>query len=245
MTRTRRLNIGFFLTFFAVALASMILFGVRKASVDARFAALSDAARAACSAPADPDQGPRLYLIGDSSLSRWPAGAFAPGWETINCSLGRETAAQLARRFTNFDFLRPRDAALISSGLYDLVAASFFEDARAGEAVGQTTGILLDLARAASARDARVLLATLIPPSERDTTRRAIWRDSLRDLIADANARLRGMTLGGRIELVDFAAALNTDDRTTANNYRIDALHVNAIGNKKLATVVEHALSTP
>jgi hypothetical protein len=42
----------------------------------------------------------------------------------------------------------------------------------------------------------------------------------------------------GRVELVDFAAALDSDDRRTPTNYRIDALHVNAIGTERLAKAV-------
>jgi len=246
MNGTRSLNIGFVLAFFAVAMASMAFFGARKTATDARIAALSDPARTPCAAPADSDgRLPRLYLIGDSSLSRWPTENFAADWETVNCSVGQETAARLARRFANFDFLRPQDVALISSGLYDLVAASFFDSARAQETVEHTTRILLDLAQSAKAKDGRVRLATLIPPSGPDAARRVAWREPLRDLVAQANEQLRESTPNGGIEIVDFAAALNSDDRTTPNNYRIDALHVNAIGNKKLAEAVEHALSAP
>jgi len=246
MDRTRSLNIGFVLAFFALAFSSMAFVGARMISIDARNAALSDPARTPCAPAADSDGSrPRLYLIGDSSLSRWPTDRFAADREIVDCSLGQETAARLARRFANFDFLRPQDAALISSGLYDLVAASFLDSERAREKVEQTTKILLDLAQSAKTRDGRVLLATLIPPSGRDVGRRVAWREPLRDLIAQANERLRGSAPNGGIEIIDFAAVLDSDDRTTPNNYRIDALHVNAIANKRLAAAVEHALAAP
>ncbi len=246
MNRTRSLNIGLGLAFLAVAMASMAFVGARKTSIDARNATLSDPARNPCAPAADSDGSrPRLYLIGDSSLARWPTNNFAADRETVDCSLGQETAARLARRFANFDFLRPQDVALISSGLYDLVAASFLDSERARDKVEQTTRILLDLAQSAKARDGRVLLATLIPPSAPDATRRVAWREPLRDLIAQANERLRGSAPNDGIEIIDFAAALNSDDRTTPNNYRVDALHVNAIAIKRLAKAVDHALSAP
>jgi lysophospholipase L1-like esterase len=246
MSRTQSLKIAVVLAFFAAALASMIFFSVRKTAIDAKIAALSDPVLTPCAPPADSDnRRPRLYLIGDSSLTRWPTKNFAEDWETINCSLGQEPATGLSRRVANFEFLRPQDAVLISSGLYDLVAASLLDSARASEAVEQTTRVLLDVAQSANDKDRRVLLATLIPPSAPDATRRVKWREPLRDLIAQANVRLRQSTPSGRIEIVDFAAALNSDDRTTPNNYRVDSLHVNAIGNKRLADAVEQALSAP
>lgn len=242
MPRTLPLRIGFVVAFFAAAVAPAIFVAARKTAIDAR----SDLARTPCAPPPNSDGvRPRLYLIGDSSLTGWSATNFAERWETIDCSLGQETAARLAQRLPNFDFLRPQDAALISSGLYDLVAASLADSARASAAVEQTTSALLMLARSASASDARVLLATLIPPSARDENRRERWREPLRDLVAQANQRLRHSTPSGRIELVDFAAALGSDDRVTPSNYRIDALHVNAIANKRLADAVERALDAP
>jgi hypothetical protein len=244
MDRTRAPRIGLVLAFFAMALASAAFIVARKTAIDASKATLSDPARIACGPPSESDgEIPRLYLIGDSSLSQWPTENFAKDFETVNCSLGQETAARLSTRLKKFDFLRPQDAVLISSGLYDLVAASLRDSTRARAAVEQTTQILLDLSRTAKARDARVLLATLIPPSGPDVSRRVKWREPLRDLVALANARLREASRDGLIEIVDFAAALDSGDRVTPGNYRIDALHVNSIANQRLAKAVENALA--
>ena len=243
MFKRRALKIAFVLAFFALVAGSMAYVGMRKTTINARIAALSDPARTLRRSSEMQGDRPRLYLIGESSLTRWPTSNFAAGRETINCSLGQETTAQLTQRIANFDFLRPQDAVLISSGLYDLVAASLFDSTRASAAVEQTTRALFDLARSASASARQVLLATLIPPSARDDNRRERWREPLRDLVAQANQRLRQSTQNGRIAIVDFAAALGSDDRVTPSNYRIDALHVNAIANRKLVDAVERALA--
>ncbi|WP_294540711.1 SGNH/GDSL hydrolase family protein [uncultured Rhodoblastus sp.] len=239
---------GPILAILAAAAGIFALYSVylaREAWIAGRIAALSGAPAGGHSCAGAESGLRRLYLIGDSTLARWPAKSFGAGWEVINCGIGGETAAQLARRFENFDFVRPQDAVLIAAGLNDLVAAAFFDGAKAKEIREQTTRGLTGLAHAASLRSRHVLLATLVPPSRPDLMRWLVWKESVRDLVAEANGALRGAKLDGRIEIVDFAAALDSADRRTPDIFRADTLHLNEAGYARLAEAVRRALPDP
>jgi lysophospholipase L1-like esterase len=239
---------GLVLAFLAAAAFLVAIYAVylaREAWIADKIAALSAAPSGERPCLAKESDRRRLYLIGDSTLARWPAKSFDASWEVINCGVGGETSAQLARRFENFDFVRPQDAVLIASGLNDLVAAAFFDDTRAEEIRRKTTEQLLDLATAAGVRTRSVLLATLVPPSRPSLLRRLVWKESLRDLVAEANSALRAAKAEGRIEIVDFAAALDSGDRRTPDIFREDTLHLNAAGYARLAAAVQRALPAP
>jgi lysophospholipase L1-like esterase len=230
--------VAFLVAIYAVYLA-------REAWIAGKIAALSGAVTREHPCVATESDRRRLYLIGDSTLARWPTKTLDANWEVVNCGVGGETSAQLARRFENFDFVRPQDAVLIASGMNDLVAAAFFDGPKAEEIRQQTTERLLDLATAARVRSRSVLLATLVPPSRPSLPRRLVWKESLRDLAARVNGDLRAAKAAGRIEIVDFAAALDSGDRRTPDMFREDTVHLNAAGYAKLTAAVHRALPAP
>jgi lysophospholipase L1-like esterase len=202
---------------------------------------------AECVAPLDAtgDDRQRVFMIGDSSLSRWPPGALDQHWNFVNCGRGGETSVQLARRFPNFDFIGENDVVLISAGINDLTAATFLDAATAKTVVEQTSGRLIALAQNASARSRHVLLATIIPPSRPSLARLPVWRESIREFVAQANAKIRLAARNEKLEIVDFSAALGSDDRRTPNVFRDDTLHLNDLGYHRLAEVLSRALPAP
>jgi lysophospholipase L1-like esterase len=197
-----------------------------------------------CTPGAPPAEGarPRLYLIGDSGMSRWPPGLIDANWDVVNCGMGGETTAYLVRRIDNFDFVRSKDVVLIAAGVNDLVAASFVDPASADKAIEQTSQHLSELAQAAGARGRLVLLATLVPPSRPSLIRLPVWKESLRDFVARVNEKTRTTGRNGKIAIVDFAAALETNDRRTPDAFRHDTLHLNASGYARLAETLNKAL---
>jgi hypothetical protein len=74
--------------------------------------------------------------------------------------------------------------------------------------------------RRATERGIPVLIATLAPPSSLDILRLPVWRESVRDSVAEVNQRLRRYGSQSGVDIVDFSAALRTDDRRTPDKFR-------------------------
>jgi lysophospholipase L1-like esterase len=234
------------LALLAAGLALCALEMLRESWVARKVEALSGAGPigARCAPFARPAEGarPRLYLIGDSGMSRWPPGLIDADWDVVNCGMGGETTAHLVRRIDNFDFVRPNDVVLIAAGVNDLVAASFLDPAAADKAIEQTSQHLSELAQAAGVRARLVLLATLVPPSRPSLIRLPVWKESLREFVALVNGKTRMTGGNGKIAIVDFAAALDSNDRRTPEAFRHDTLHLNASGYSRLAKTLNKAL---
>jgi lysophospholipase L1-like esterase len=236
------------LALLAAGLALCVLEMLRESWIARKVESLSGAGPIGgkCAPGAPPAVGarPRLFLIGDSAMSRWPPGLIDAKWDIVNCGMGGETTGHLVRRIDNFDFVRSKDVVLIAAGVNDLVAASFIDPAGADKAIEQTLRHLSELAQAAGASARLVLLATLVPPSRPSLIRLPVWRESLRDFVARVNEKTR--TAGRKnIVIVDFAAALETNDRRTPDAFRHDTLHLNASGYARLAETLNKALPPP
>ncbi len=197
------------------------------------------AANAALSAKAD---GGRIVLIGDSSFARWPKEALPEQWRFVNRGVGGETTGEVAGRFDVDALALAPEAIVISAGLNDLVAAEFLPPVERRATIDKTFETLVDLSRRSAGRGARVFIATLVPPSRPDLLRLPVWREGLRDAVAEMNGRLRAFAARRGVDLVDFAAALGSDDRRTPDAFRADTLHLNAAGYRKLAEALERAL---
>jgi lysophospholipase L1-like esterase len=232
---------------FALLAAGLALFALamlREAWIARKVQALSGAGplRPACAAPPATGGGPRLFMIGDSTLARWPPDLIASHWNAVNCGHGGETTAQLARRIGDFGFLRPGDTVLIVAGVNDLVAAGFIDPAGAEKAVSEVSQRLAAMAQAAKAKGARVVLGTLVPPSSPNLLRLPVWKETVRDFAERVNADIRVAGREQKIGLVDFAAALESHDRRTPDAFRTDTLHLNATGYQRLAKALNEVL---
>lgn len=184
----------------------------------------------------------RVVLIGDSSVARWPSEALPDRWRFVNRGVGGETTGQVAGRFDVDALALAPDAIVISAGLNDLVATEFLPPAERRSAIDKAFETLVDLSRRGAGRGARVFVATLVPPSRPDLLRLPVWREGVRDSVAELNGRARAFAARGGVSLVDFAAALGSDDRRTPDAFRADTLHLNAAGYRKLAEALERAL---
>jgi lysophospholipase L1-like esterase len=184
----------------------------------------------------------RVALIGDSSVARWPKADLSDAWAFVNRGVGGETTEQVAGRFDADALALQPDVIVLWAGINDLVAAEFLDPAGRQAAIDATVDRLSELARRADAQGARVLLATVVPPTRPELLRWPVWREGLRDAVAEVNQRLRAFGAASGIEIVDFAAALSSDDRRTPDAYRADALHLNATAYRKLSDVLRRAL---
>jgi lysophospholipase L1-like esterase len=184
----------------------------------------------------------RVVLIGDSAVSRWPMTNLGERLEFINRGIGGETVAQLARRFESDALALCPDVILILAGMNDLVAASLMEQSGARAVVRSTSETLRALADRATSSGSFVLVATIIPPARPEVWRLPVWSESLRVFVAEVNTSLRRSSLPDRASLIDFSSALVNGDKKLPDEYRLDTLHLNGLGYKRLTEVLQSAL---
>ncbi len=194
------------------------------------------------SEPASEAVRKRLYVVGGATAHDWPLYELDARYEAVDCGVGGETTAQLARRFDRFDFLRSGDVVLLAAGIHDAIGASFLSPEKRAEQAEKTVARLADLARAAHEAGGFVIVATIPPPSRPDWLRRPVWREEMRDFTEKANAGLRAERWGQGIALLDVAAALGGDDRRTPDAYRGNGWRINDSGFAALSAAVNRAL---
>jgi lysophospholipase L1-like esterase len=185
----------------------------------------------------------RIYIVGDSIAGEWPPQGFDPRYEAVDCGMFGETTAQLEQRFDRFDFLRPGDVVVLTSGVYDAVGASFAAPERLPDFSARAADRLLRLARLARDQGGRVIVTTVLPPFEPELARRPFWRESIRDFTQQANAALRALDWGPGIELVDLARLLGGDDRRTPDIWGRNGLKLNDQGYGVLTAEINRRLA--
>ena len=187
----------------------------------------------------------RVVLIGDSRVARWPTSGMGDRVEVINRGIGGETVAQMARRFERDAIALKPDVIMIQSGGNDLIAATFMNEAARRSVVRQSAETLIRLAKEASGSGVRVLLTTIIPAARPEVVRLPVWRESLRDEVAEVNNELRRSALPDRASVIDLSAALSGgDDRFLPDEFRLDAVHLNDAGYKRLTDQLLKSLPT-
>jgi lysophospholipase L1-like esterase len=239
-------NILLLVSLVAFALVPCSAFAARAAWINKKISALrlppQNVFAAANAALPRKGPRPRVVLIGDSRISRWPRNSWEEPWEIVNRGIGGETTAQLSLRFQSDALALDPDAIVIESGVNDLVAASFMPADERGAVVRRTAEALLRLVEAGVASGAAVSVATIIPPAQPGMLRLLVWRKSLRILVAELNMSLRNLRWPARAVVVDFSQALGAiDDKTLPKTYRADAFHLNGLAYERLAKAVELA----
>jgi lysophospholipase L1-like esterase len=229
-----------------IVAAIMVGLWLRHAWIERKIAALTDppvARFAIANADLPAKNGrPRVVLIGDSSFARWPTDELNPRWQFINRGVGGETVRQVAQRFEADALNLSPDVIVVSAGGNDLAAAGFLAPAARRKVVADTADILIELAGRARKRGVRILIATLAQPAKPELLRLPVWNESVRDNVAEVTRRLRQFSADSGVGLVDFAAALESDDGRMPEAYRADAVHLNAAGYRKAAQALERAL---
>jgi lysophospholipase L1-like esterase len=226
------------------ALALCVAFLARAAWIKEKVAALSEPASSAYAAANEAlgakGSRPRIVLIGDSRIARWPASGWPEQWEVINRGIGGETAAQLALRFRADALALDPDIIVIEAGVNDLVAGSFMDEAAGHTLADSTTEILQKLASNAGASGALALVATIVPAARPSLLRRLVWNESLRELVARVNDALTKSEWPVGAGVIDLAAPLITDNsQVISEEYRLDTLHINEAGYARLTSVLQ------
>ena len=185
---------------------------------------------------------PRVVLIGDSGIARWPMERLSERWQFVNRGVGGETVGQVAQRFDADALSLDPDAIVLSAGGNDLIAADFLDPAARRAVIDRTCETLKELSRRAAERGIPILVATLAPPSRPDILRLPVWRESVRDSVAEVNQRICRYGSQPGVGVVDFSAALSDDDRRTPDKFHADTLHLNSLGYDRLASALYLAL---
>jgi lysophospholipase L1-like esterase len=229
-----------------VAAAVIAGFAIRHAWIERKIAALTSPPRRIFSEENAvlPPKAERLrvVLIGDSTIARWPMERLSERWQFVNRGVGGETVGQVAQRFQADALNLDPDVIVLSVGANDLIAAGFLGVGARRAIIDRTYETLEDLSRRAAERAIPILIATLVPPSTPDVLRLPVWREPVRDSVAEVNQRLRRYSSQRGVGIVDFAAALGADDRRAPDKFRADTLHLNPSGYDSLATALYRAL---
>jgi lysophospholipase L1-like esterase len=229
-----------------VVVAVIAGFAVRHAWIERKIAALTSPPTRIFSkenAALPPKEGRRrVVLIGDSGISRWPMERLSERWQFVNRGVGGETVGQVAQRFEADALSLDPDLIVLGVGGNDLIAADFLDPVARRAVIDRTCETLEDLSRRATERGIPVLIATLAPPSSPDILRLPVWRESVRDSVAEVNQRLRRYGSQSGVDIVDFSAALGADDRRTPDKFRADTLHLNSLGYDRLTNALYRAL---
>jgi lysophospholipase L1-like esterase len=185
----------------------------------------------------------RLIFIGDSRIARWPTATLDDRWQVVNRGIAGEPAAQLRQRFSTDALALEPDSLVIETGINDLVAASFMDNASKHLIAHKTTETLLQLVSSAASSGAHPYLVTIIPPARPDFWRLPVWKESLRDLVAEVNAELKRTKLPDRATLIDVSSLLDgSEDRILPEQYRLDTLHINDKAYERLTASLRSAL---
>ena len=229
-----------------IVVAMIAGFAARHAWIERKIAALTSPPTRLFSkenAALPPKGGrPRVVLIGDSGIARWPMERLSERWQFVNRGVGGETVGQVAQRFDVDALSLDPDAIVLSAGGNDLVAADFLDPAARRAVIDRTCETLKELSRRAAERGIPILIATLAPPSRPDILRLPVWRESFRDSLAEVNQRIRLYGSQSGVGVVDFSAALSADDRRTPDKFHADTLHLNSLGYDRLASALYRAL---
>jgi lysophospholipase L1-like esterase len=152
----------------------------------------------------------------------------------------------MARRFQRDAVALRPDVIVIQSGGNDLVAATFMDDVAGRAVIRETARILLRLTEEGTASGAEVLLTTIIPPARPELLRLLVWKESLRNAVAEVNSELRRSTLPDRARLIDLSVALaGGDDRVLPDEFRLDTEHLNQAGYDRLTQRLLELLPSP
>lgn len=172
---------------------------------------------------------PRVVLIGDSTISRWPFDGRSQGWEIVNRGIAGETSAQLVYRFPVDALALKPDVVVVQTGVNDLVAASLLEGPRGEAIAGGVTGNLQRIAREGVEAGVPVLLITLVPPSRPELLRRPVWSSRIYAQVQGVNEALLAWEAPAGVTVVDHRGMFG-GDAILPVKYAADALHFDEAG---------------
>jgi lysophospholipase L1-like esterase len=174
---------------------------------------------------------PSLVFFGDSRAASWPAPR-VPQFDFLNRGIPGETSAQaLARADYHLQPLRPA-FVVIQVGVNDLTLIAALPGEREAIVAGCQENIR-GIVERATALGANVVLTTIFPNARLTGDDRLYWSDEATAAIQEVNAFLRALE-GEDVTVFDAYAILAGDDGEIQPEYRVDLLHINEAGYRRL-----------
>ena len=173
-----------------------------------------------------------MMFYGDSRAAEWPA-VEGKRVHVINRGIHGQTTRQILDRYP-FD-VKPftPDLLLIQAGVNDLKAIPLLPDQRV-EIVAQCKSNLTSLVQAGLDDGAQVILTTIFPVGPPALRYRPVWSGDVAKAVAEVNTYLMKLADDPRVHVLDAVASLANDEGGLADEFRIDHLHLNALGYERL-----------
>ena len=187
----------------------------------------------------------RVVFMGDSITDLWDDagfGGFFPGKPYVNRGISGQTTPQMLIRFrADVLAIRPR-AVVILAGTNDIAGNT---GPSTLEAIEDNLASMAELARA---NDVRVVLASLLPVSDYETSKdgRAIVQTTRRppDQIRALNEWIKKYALDHGHTYLDYFSAMVDDKGFLKDELSDDGLHANAKGYAVMAPLAEKAIAS-
>jgi lysophospholipase L1-like esterase len=173
----------------------------------------------------------RVVFFGDSRALGW-APSNISGYEFINRGISAQTSIQILQRFKQHVSPLQPDVIVIQLGINDLKTIGLFPD-RKQAIVANCKANIERIVKEARNLGAVVVISTIFPAGEVTFERKSFWSDEIDGAVKEVNTYIS--TLAAE-KIVKFDAfSLLADERGLMRvEYRMDQLHLNALGYQKL-----------
>lgn len=181
-----------------------------------------------------------IFMFGDSRIEQWSPLPLL-GEETLyNAGISGETTAQMRYRYAS-DVLQYEPAlVVIQAGINDLTGAAVHNMADSDRYVTEVIDNLRSFTRQAESQGAKVVLMTIIEPTQLSLQKRLLWSPRLFSYVSQVNKALFRMAEEiDTVQLLDTNRVLQDAEGKWRENVNADALHLTAEGYQLLNRALE------
>jgi len=173
----------------------------------------------------------RTVFIGDSITTRWNLAESFPARPYVNRGIPGQTSTQILLRFRQDVIDLHPAAVVILAGVNDL---NLGLDSASVETIEENYEDMADLA---IANEIRPVFATILPVNTEVVKPHPLVRTHPNAAIRTIDAWLRAYCARRRIELIDFADAMQMPNGQLRPEYSDDGLHPNAAGYRAMSSI--------
>lgn len=178
--------------------------------------------------------GPNLLLTGDSRAAQLRTPGIE-GWSVVNRGIPGQSTQQVAARFGRDLLLLDPDHAIVIAGINDL------KDGETVDRVSRTIESFRDIVKMAEAAGVPVTIIEVWGAGEVTEPRRFLLPADLPERLVTVNDAIRRLSSPSACRVIRVDELL-TDEGTVPELHARDTLHLNAEGNRILASVIDAAL---
>jgi lysophospholipase L1-like esterase len=180
-------------------------------------------------------------LFGDSRIARWDPMPEFPGYQVVNRGIGGDTTARMLLRFERDVLVNKPALIIIQAGINDMVAAGLNPAAESRVKVNAINNLQI-MVQSAERTGAKVILMSIIPPSNVGFIRKLFWSERIPELTEDVNLELETLARKSKRQLFDSASVLKHVDGRWKSDVNADELHLTRAGYQELNIGLQHHL---